>query len=109
MILNQYHFKNGYSVTNLGKYVKSAYEDGCFNSPVDVLYVDLSRSLDYSNYFDEVIDENTVTILRFKNPVVSGLLPTFIKNKYNYTEDCFKFGDWDSEQKYNSEYFLVFY
>ena len=80
------------------------------NAPVDVLYVDLSRTFDYLNYLDDVIDENTITILKFKQPVVSGLLPDFIKRKYdNYTEDCLRFGDWDKDYKYNSEYYLVFY
>ena len=109
MISNHYLIRSGHSVTNLGKYVKSVYEDGCFNSPVDVLYIDLSRNYDFLNYLDEVISENTITILRFKTPIVSGLLPSFIKNKYNYMEDCIRFGDWHSEHKYNSEYFLAFY
>ena len=100
---------HGYSVTNIGKYIKSVYEDGCLNSPVDVLYLDLSRSFDYLNYFDEIIGDNTVTILRLRNPIVTGMLPQFIKDNYDYNENCFKFGDWDSDHKYNSEYFLVFY
>ena len=103
-------YTKSYSVTNLGEYIKTTYEDGCLNSPVDVLYIDLSRNFDYQNYLDEVIDENTITILKFKQPVVTGLLPDFIKRKYtNYMEDCFRFGDWNLEHKYNSEYYLVFY
>lgn len=103
-------YTKSYSVTNLGEYIKKTYEDGCLNAPVDVLYVDLSRNFDYLNYLDDVIDENTITILKFKQPIVSGMLPTFIKRKYdNYLEDCFRFGDWNKEHKYNSEYYLVFY
>ena len=103
-------YNRSYSVTNLGEYIKKTYDDGCLNAPVDVLYVDISRNFDYLNYLDEVIDENTITILKFKQPVVTGLLPDFIKRKYdNYMEDCIKFGDWNQEHKYNSEYYLVFY
>lgn len=101
-------FVAGHSVTNIGKYIKSVYEDGCLNSAVDVLYVDLSRNLDYFDYFDEVIDDNTITIIRLRNPVITEAFPQFIKNNYEVT-NCLKFGDWNSEHKYNSEYFLVFY
>lgn len=74
-----------------------------------MLYVDISKNFDYLNYLDDVIDENTITILKYKQPVVPGMLPSFIKNNYeNYTEDCFRFGDWDNVHKYNSEYYLVF-
>lgn len=104
-------YNKSFSVTNLGEYVKATYEDGCLNAPVDVLYVDLGRNFDYLDYLDELIDENTITILKFKQPIVSSLLPSFIKRKYdNYMEDCSRFGDWGKEHRYNaSEYFLVFY
>lgn len=101
---------NGYVVTNLGKLPKLVYEDGALNTAVDILYVDLTTSYDYSNYLDDCIDENTVTIIKLKQPTVSGLLPDFIKNNYdNFYTDSIRFGDWETEHKYNSEYYLVFY
>ena len=103
-------YTRSFSVTNLGLYIKKTFDEGCLNAPVDVLYVDLSRQFDYLNYLDDVIDENTVTILKFKQPIVSALLPDFIKRKYtDYMDDCYRFGDWGKEHKYNSEYYLVFY
>ena len=102
-------YTRSFSVTNLGLYIKKTFDEGCLNAPVDVLYVDLSRQFDYLNYLDDVIDENTVTILRFRYPVVTGNLPSFIKNKYQYLTNCLKFGDWDEDNKHDSEYFLMFY
>lgn len=109
MYLNRYHLINGFSVTNLGLTPKLVYEDGALNAPVDVLYIDLSRNVEHYDYFDDVIDENTVTILRFRYPIVTGSLPSFIKNKYRYMTNCLKFGDWDTDNKHDSEYFLMFY
>lgn len=109
MCLNHYHIINGFSVTNLGLTPKLVYEDEALNSPVDVLYIDLSRNVDHYNYFDDVIDENTITILRFRHPVATGSLPSFIKNKYQYMTNCLKFGNWDEVNKHDSEYFLMFY
>ena len=108
--MNRYHTLSGFSVTNLGINSRLVHEDGALNAPVDVLYIDLSRNTEHYNYFDDVIDENTVTILKFKQPIVSALLPDFIKRKYtDYMDDCYRFGDWGKEHKYNSEYYLVFY
>lgn len=107
--LNRYHTLSGFSVTNLGINSRLVHEDGALNAPVDVLYIDLSRNTEHYNYFDDVIDENTVTILRFRYPVVTGNLPSFIKNKYQYLTNCLKFGDWDEDNKHDSEYFLMFY
>ena len=84
MFLNQCLILSGFSVTNFGINSRLVYEDGALNAPVDVLYVDLSRNTEHYNYFDDVIDENTITILRFRYPVVTGNLPSFIKNKYQY-------------------------
>lgn len=64
--------------------------------------------MDYLNYFDNVINENTITILRYRFPIVTGSLPSFIKNKYDSLH-CYKFGDWDLPQKHDSEYFMMFY
>lgn len=86
------------------------YVDEALNTPVDILYVDLSRAIDYSNYLDSSIDHNTITIVRLKQPTVTTLLPSFIKNNYdNYLTDNLKLGDWGEEHKYDSEYYLVFY
>ncbi len=109
MYLNLYLTLNGFSVTNLGINSRLVYEDEALNSPVDVLYIDLSRSTDHLNYFDQVIDENTITILRFRYPIVTGSLPSFIKNKYQYSTNCLKFGDWEEDNRHDSEYFLMFY
>lgn len=101
---------NGYVVTNLGKIPRLVHEDGALNTAVDILYVDLTTTHDYANYLDDCIDENTVTIIKLKQPTVSGLLPDFIKNNYdNFYTDCIKFGDWEEVHKHNSEYYLVFY
>lgn len=101
-------YTKSYSVTNLGLYVKTVYEDCALNSPVDVLYIDLSRSFDYLNYLDEVIDENTVIILKYKNNIFESQLPDFIKRLHpDLDNSIIKFGDWDSDHKYNSEYYLL--
>ena len=101
-------YTKSFSVTNLGQYIKTVYEDEALNSPVDVLYVDLNRSFDYLGYLDDVIDENTVTILKYKNPVINAQLPSFIKRKYpDYEKHIAYFGDWGVDYKYNSEYYLV--
>ena len=102
-------YTKSFSVTNLGQYIKTVHEDSSLNSPVDVLYVDLSRSFDYLTYLDDVINDNTITILKYKRPIIEAQLPSFIKRKYdNYHQSFVKFGDWGSEDKYNSEYYLVF-
>lgn len=104
-------YTKSFSVTNLGPTAREVYEDGALNSPVDVLYIDLGKNRKYENYFDDVIGDNTITIIRFSIPIVTGMFPDFIKRKYkNYSKDCLKFGDWDLPHLYNnSNYYLVFY
>lgn len=104
-------YKIGYSVTNLNSTVKEAYMDGALNSPVDVLYLDLSTSKKFTNQFENVISDNTITILRYSSPMSICGVPDFIKTKYtNYMTDCIQIGDYDKEHHYhNSSYYLVFF
>lgn len=93
----------GYSVTNLGYHLKHAYEDESLNSPVDVLYIDTTSQVILDNYLDDCIDENTLVIVKLKNPVES-LLPAVLKK---YKENFYYIGDWDNKQRHDSQYYLV--
>lgn len=93
----------GYSVTNLGYRLKQVYEDESLNSPVDVIYIDMTSQLQIDEYLDDSIDENTLIIVKLKNPVESILPPSLKKYKDNY----YYIGDWDKDQKYDSQYYLI--
>ena len=93
----------GYSVTNLGYHLKHAHEDGSLNCPVDVIYIDTTSQINVENYLEDSIDENTLIIVKLKNPVES-LLPAVLKK---YKENFYYIGDWGEKQKHDSQYYLV--
>ena len=96
-------WKAGYSVTNLGQYLKNVYEDESLNCPVDVVYIDMTSQIQLDKYLSDCIDENTVVIVKLKNPV-EAILPESLKiNKENY----YYIGDWNEKHKHDSQYYLV--
>lgn len=96
-------WRAGYSVTNLGHLLRHAYEDESLNSPVDVVYIDMTSQINVEHYLDGSIDENTLIIVKLKNPVEAILPPSLKKYKDNY----YYIGDWEEKQKYDSQYYLV--
>ncbi len=96
-------WRAGYSVTNLGHLLRHAYEDGSLNSPVDVVYMDMTSQINVENYLDDSIDENTLIIVKLKNPVETSLPPSLKKYKENY----YYIGDWGEKQRHDSQYYLV--
>ena len=96
-------WRAGYSVTNLGHLLRHAYEDCSLNSPADVVYIDMTSQLNIDHYLDDSIDENTLVIVKLKNPVET-LLPTSLKK---YKDNFLYIGDWDQQQKHDSQYYLV--
>ena len=83
-------WRAGYSVTNLGHLLRHAYEDESLNSPVDVIYIDMTSQINIEHYLDDSIDENTLIIVKLKNPV-EAILPTSLKkykdNLNNYEKE----------------------
>lgn len=96
-------WRAGYSVTNLGHLLRHAYEDESLNSPVDVVYIDMTSQINVEHYLDGSIDENTLIIVKLKNPVEAILPPSLKKYKDNY----YYIGDWEEKQRHDSQYYLV--
>ena len=94
----------GHSVTNLGDSLRNLYLDDALNAPVDVLYLDVTTRLNCENFLDDVITDETLVILKIKQPNDTNVpaLPR-LKGK-----NVLKFGDWDNEHTAESNYFLVF-
>jgi len=96
-------WRAGYSVTNLGHMLRHAYEDGSLNSPVDVVYIDMTSQINIDNYLDDSIDENTLIIVKLKNPTDVSLPASLKKYKDNY----YYIGDWEEKHRHDSQYYLV--
>lgn len=94
---------NNVSVTNLGKNLRTVYDDHSLNSPVDVIYIDITSTYLYEEYLKDSISDNTVMIFKMKYPT-EALLPLSYKSKFQYS---YKFGDWENEPNINSEYYLL--
>ena len=97
-------YTRSFSVTNLGLYIKKTFDEGCLNAPVDVLYLDVTTRLNCENFLDDVITDETLVILKIKQPNDTNV-PALPKLK---GKNVLKFGDWDNEHTAESNYFLVF-
>lgn len=96
-------WRAGYSVTNLGYTLKYAHDDGSLNTPVDVLYLDMTSQVLLEDYLVDTIDENTLIIVKIKNPV-EALVPSILKKDKDI---LFQFGDWGKPHKHDSQYYLA--
>ena len=98
-------WRAGYSITNLGDSLKIAAEDGSLNAPVDVLYLDVTTKLKCDDYLNNLVDDNTVVVLKIKHPDDTNIPPelTFLKDK-----TPMEFGSWGETHNNESDYFIIF-
>lgn len=83
--------------------MRVVYEDEALNSPVDVLYIDLTSQLKLENYLQDTINEDTLIIVKVKGP--EEVIPACLKQG----KDAFYFlGPWEQKNKDPlSEYYVV--
>ena len=92
-------------ITNLDSTISAALRDGSLNTPIHIVYLDVTNEALYSNVFslDQSIAKDTLIIVKYLNREQEH--PKFL-NDFSYSVGSF-YGDWNNDEVNPELYFIA--